>query len=89
MVRPIFLRSVPLRNPRSNRTWYDKRLIFKYAIALLFSLVCFARTAQAYAERLGWNKGDRVLILHMDDADMSYDSISVSNRFSKRVPHAH
>jgi hypothetical protein len=46
----------------------------KYAIALLFSLVCFARTAPTYAERLGWNKGDRVLILHMDDAGMSYDS---------------
>ncbi|HEX8983879.1 MAG TPA: polysaccharide deacetylase family protein [Bryobacteraceae bacterium] len=27
-----------------------------------------------YAERLGWKASDRVLILHMDDAGMSYDS---------------
>ena len=27
-----------------------------------------------FAERLGWARGDRVLILHMDDAGMSYDS---------------
>ncbi len=30
--------------------------------------------AQTYAEKLGWKKDDRVLILHMDDAGMSYDS---------------
>lgn len=29
---------------------------------------------QTYAEKLGWKKGDRVLILHIDDAGMSYDS---------------
>jgi hypothetical protein len=27
-----------------------------------------------YAERLGWKKGDRLLILHIDDAGMSFDS---------------
>ena len=27
-----------------------------------------------YAERLGWGRGERILILHMDDAGMSYDS---------------
>ena len=27
-----------------------------------------------YAERLGWKNGDRVLILHIDDAGMSFDS---------------
>ena len=27
-----------------------------------------------YAERLGWDKGDRVLIIHVDDAGMSHDS---------------
>jgi chitin disaccharide deacetylase len=27
-----------------------------------------------YAEKLGWKKGDRVVILHIDDAGMSYDS---------------
>jgi predicted glycoside hydrolase/deacetylase ChbG (UPF0249 family) len=48
--------------------------MFKYALALLFSCICFAQTAPTYAERFGWKKGDRVLILHMDDAGMSYDS---------------
>ncbi|MFD3001127.1 polysaccharide deacetylase family protein [Pontibacter toksunensis] len=33
-----------------------------------------APAAQTYAEKLGWNKGDRVVILHIDDAGMSYDS---------------
>jgi hypothetical protein len=46
----------------------------KYTIALLFSFVCFAQTSPTCAERLGWDKADRVLILHMDDAGMSYDS---------------
>ena len=35
---------------------------------------CFAQTGPTYAERLGWGKNDRVLILHMDDAGMSHDS---------------
>ncbi len=29
---------------------------------------------ETYAEKLGWKKGDRVLILHVDDAGMSHDS---------------
>jgi hypothetical protein len=33
-----------------------------------------AQTGSTYAEKLGWKKGERVLILHMDDAGMSYDS---------------
>jgi chitin disaccharide deacetylase len=36
--------------------------------------VCIAQTAPTYAEKLGWKKTDRVLILHMDDAGMSHDS---------------
>lgn len=34
----------------------------------------FSIAQQTYAERLGWKKGDRVLILHVDDVGMSYDS---------------
>ncbi|MFP4292441.1 MAG: polysaccharide deacetylase family protein [Cyclobacteriaceae bacterium] len=30
--------------------------------------------AQTYAERLGWGPEDRLLIMHVDDAGMSYDS---------------
>src|ERR1700693_447507 len=43
-------------------------------IAALAGCVGFAQTGPTYAEKLGWNKGDRVLILHMDDAGMSHDS---------------
>jgi hypothetical protein len=42
--------------------------------ALLICCSCFAQIAPTYAEKLGWKKSDRVLILHMDDAGMSYDS---------------
>ncbi len=41
----------------------------------LFSFVIFAQTKDStYAEKLGFPKGSRVLILHVDDAGMSYDS---------------
>jgi predicted glycoside hydrolase/deacetylase ChbG (UPF0249 family) len=47
--------------------------------ALAFSLMTCACTAafaqdQTYAERLGWPKGARVVIFHVDDAGMSHDS---------------
>jgi predicted glycoside hydrolase/deacetylase ChbG (UPF0249 family) len=46
---------------------------------LLTALWCFAIIASAqqtktYAEKLGWPKGARVLILHVDDAGMSHES---------------
>lgn len=46
---------------------------------LLFLLLCFKiclsqSTDTTYAERLGYPKGAKVLILHVDDAGMSYDS---------------
>jgi chitin disaccharide deacetylase len=34
----------------------------------------FAQQTKTYAERLGWPKGAKVLILHVDDAGMSHDS---------------
>ncbi|MEM6706917.1 MAG: polysaccharide deacetylase family protein [Acidobacteriota bacterium] len=40
--------------------------------ALALPGVGFAQ--QTWAERLGWDKGDRVVILHVDDAGMSHDS---------------
>jgi chitin disaccharide deacetylase len=45
-----------------------------FLLAPLVAAFCFAQSAPTYAERLGWSKGDRVLILHMDDAGMSHDS---------------
>ena len=49
-----------------------KTLLF---LPLFSFLICRAQTADStYAERLGYPKGARVLILHVDDAGMSYDS---------------
>jgi predicted glycoside hydrolase/deacetylase ChbG (UPF0249 family) len=46
-----------------------------FVLSILLAGSCaFAQTGPTYAEKLGWKKGDRVLILHMDDAGMSYDS---------------
>ena len=43
--------------------------------------------AQTYAERLGWKAGDRVLILHVDDAGMSHDSdMGVELALEKGLP---
>lgn len=54
-------------------------MTFNKTIALLFA-VCMLQFAAAqtmdstYAEKLGFPKGAKVLILHVDDAGMSYDS---------------
>src|ERR1700712_2770882 len=48
---------------------------FKLLIIIL--LPCFLRAQvgdSTYADRLGFPKGSRVLILHVDDAGMSFDS---------------
>lgn len=50
----------------------------KRSPALLVLLSCFivheALAQQTYAEKLGYPKGTKVLILHIDDAGMSWDS---------------
>lgn len=49
-------------------------------LAIVFMMqIAAGSTAQeqddtTFAEKLGWKKGDRVLILHVDDAGMSHDS---------------
>ena len=43
-------------------------------LSLALVSVCFTQTSETYAEKLGWGKNDRVLILHIDDAGMSYDT---------------
>jgi predicted glycoside hydrolase/deacetylase ChbG (UPF0249 family) len=43
-------------------------------LVVLSCVACFAQPGTTFAERLGWSKADRVLILHMDDAGMSHDS---------------
>ena len=49
----------------------------KPLLTLLFiaaSVYTFAQETKTYAEKLGWPKGAKVLILHVDDAGMSHDS---------------
>jgi predicted glycoside hydrolase/deacetylase ChbG (UPF0249 family) len=45
-----------------------------FFITLGFSLNVTAQQSQTYAEKLGWPKGSRVIILHVDDAGMSHES---------------
>ncbi|WP_183558104.1 polysaccharide deacetylase family protein [Mucilaginibacter sp. SP1R1] len=44
------------------------------AIAFISCFYTEAQSAKTYAERLGWPKGARVIILHVDDAGMSHES---------------
>lgn len=44
------------------------------AFLLLPTVFCTAQTDSTYAERLGYPRGAKVLILHIDDAGMSFDS---------------
>lgn len=53
--------------------WTKSFLIIPFA-AILGGVSLLAQSSPTFAERLGWKKGDRVIILHMDDAGMSYDS---------------
>ena len=46
----------------------------RYFLALLCLLSGPNSWAETYAERLGWPEGTRALILHVDDAGMSYES---------------
>lgn len=50
------------------------RILYMTVIALMISFGVKSQDSRTYAEKLGWNKGDRVLILHIDDAGMSHDS---------------
>lgn len=47
--------------------------IFLTAVLAGLAAYSFAQT-KTYAEKLGWPKGAKVLILHVDDAGMSHDS---------------
>jgi chitin disaccharide deacetylase len=49
--------------------------IYLCIVFLGLAVYSFAQdTTKTYAERLGWPKGAKVLILHVDDAGMSHDS---------------
>jgi chitin disaccharide deacetylase len=50
----------------------QKRLVFVFILSFLFSAV--QSQDFTYAERLGFPKGSKVIILHIDDVGMSWDS---------------
>lgn len=50
-----------------------KLIVCLIAVTLAFTTAS-AQETKTYAEKLGWPKGARVLILHVDDAGMSHDS---------------
>ncbi len=45
-----------------------------YLLVSAFFLFAVTVNAQTYAEKLGWQAGQKLLIMHVDDAGMSYDS---------------
>lgn len=45
-----------------------------FAICITACLTALAQQTKTYAEKLGWPKGARVIILHVDDAGMSHES---------------
>ncbi|NIJ51275.1 polysaccharide deacetylase family protein [Dyadobacter arcticus] len=51
-----------------------KRLILVINMLFLSMNQSNAQTAETYAEKLGWPKGAKVVIFHVDDAGMSYSS---------------
>ncbi len=61
-----------------------KKLII-LTIALGLALNTNAQQATTYAEKLGWPKGARVIILHVDDAGMSHDIVKVLIKASQII----
>lgn len=49
-------------------------LFLLFILALFTSVKIMAQPVQTYAEKLGWPKGAKVIIFHVDDAGMSYSS---------------
>lgn len=63
-----------------------KKFVFMGFLGFFLTGSCLAQDSTTYAEKLGFPHGARVLILHMDDGGMSYDSdIGIENVFEKGV----
>lgn len=50
------------------------KLSFLFTLLMFSYFIGFAQNDSTYAERLGFPKGSKVIILHVDDAGMTYDS---------------
>lgn len=51
-----------------------KKIFFLFLTASLFCVGVFSQTDSTYAEKLGYPRGTKLLILHVDDVGMSFDS---------------
>jgi hypothetical protein len=51
-----------------------KKIILSLTVSLLMTCCADSPAQQTYAEKLGFPKGSKVLILHVDDVGMSWDS---------------
>nr|NKQ94686.1 ChbG/HpnK family deacetylase [Escherichia coli] len=51
-----------------------KQLLALFAAGISFLTIAAQEPDSTYAEKLGFPKGAKVLILHVDDVGMSYDS---------------
>ena len=59
---------------------------FSCIIMLTGSIVMAQVQSQTYAEKLGFPKGKKVIILHIDDAGMSYESnVGTMNALDKGI----
>ncbi|MEZ4905825.1 MAG: ChbG/HpnK family deacetylase [Spirosomataceae bacterium] len=45
-----------------------------FALLFLMGLATLSQAQETYAEKLGWPKGTKVVIFHVDDPGMSYSS---------------
>lgn len=52
----------------------QKSIICLVVDLIFFSFPMIAQTQSTYAEKLGWKPGEKIMIMHIDDAGMSYDS---------------
>ena len=55
-------------------SFFRNALFFLVTVCLAVSNGAAQPGAKTFAERLGWKAGDRVLLIHVDDAGMSHDS---------------
>ena len=51
-----------------------KYLSWLLSLSMLITTTTIAQNEKTYAEKLGWPKGTKVVIFHVDDAGMSYSS---------------